>query len=185
VLVGKHADEIVQAKLSSNISFFLGSHPIPTQQSIDSTRQLVNYLKNVKERDLVICLISGGGSALMTLPYASIDLADMQETTRLLLASGATINEMNTIRKHLDQVKGGGLARLVAPATLITMVLSDVIGDDLDVIASGPTVADSSTFQEAWQVIRKYHLEKQLPTAVIGHIKKGLNGRVPETVKNI
>jgi glycerate 2-kinase len=116
--------------------------------------------------DLVICLISGGGSALMTWPQVGTNLAEMQELTRLLLACGADIGEINILRKHLDRVKGGGLARLVYPARLLTLILSDVIGSPLDVIASGPTVADPSTYHQALEILRKYRLEDKVPPGI-------------------
>jgi glycerate 2-kinase len=183
VLIGKHDNPELQRKLAPGIRYFKGGHPIPSQQSLESTCSLVEFLKILTVKDLIICLISGGGSALMSMPYEPITLNDMQETTRLLLFSGATINEVNTLRKHLDRIKGGGLARLVEPATLATLVLSDVIGDALDAIASGPTVADQSTFQDAMRIISQYQLEDKLPRTVLDHIRKGLIGEEEESVK--
>ena len=183
ILIGKHDDAAFSMNMPQEISFTLGSHPVPSLSSIQSTIQLTAFLRKVTRKDLVICLISGGGSALMTLPYDPLTLEDVQATTKTLLFSGATINEVNVVRKHLDQVKGGGLARMAAPATLITLVLSDVIGDDLDAIASGPTVADHSTYGDAMDIIKKYKLEKSLPQMVIEHLHKGVKGLVPETVK--
>ena len=121
-------------------------HPVPDQNSIDATRELAALLASATPRDLAIVVLSGGGSALMTLPAEGVSLADMQTTTQLLLRAGATIHQINSIRKHMDDIKGGGLVRLANGATIITLVLSDVIGDDLSVIASGPTVPDPSTF---------------------------------------
>jgi hydroxypyruvate reductase len=135
------------------------------------------------ERDLVICLISGGGSALLPLPVAGITLADKQKTTARLLECGADITEINTIRKHLSQLKGGQLARLAAPATLLTLVLSDVIGDPLTSIASGPTVGDPTTFSDCRAIVEKYRLADRLPPAVYEHIEAGAAGRRPETPK--
>jgi len=183
-LIGKHPDRQILEQLPKHICFRTGSHPIPSQQTIDSTRELVEFTQMLTRNDLVVCLISGGGSALMSLPYEPITLDEMQETTRQLLRSGAAINEVNTIRKHLDQVKGGGLARLIAPAQSITLVLSDVIGDALDAIASGPTVADDSTFQLAWDIVNKFGLATSLPESVSKHLKEGLAGRALETVKS-
>ena len=183
ILIGKHDDAVYSKNLPAEIIFTLGSHPVPGPSSINSTMQLTTFLKKVTRKDLVICLISGGGSALMTLPYEPLTLTDIQSTTKALLFSGATINEVNIVRKHLDQVKGGGLARMTAPATLITLVLSDVIGDALDAIASGPTVADCSIYRDAISIIKKYELEKRLPKAVMEHLEKGVKGLIPETVK--
>ncbi len=183
VLIGKYDNPELQRKLVPGIRYCIGGHPIPSQQSLESTRSLVEFLKILTVKDLIICLISGGGSALMSLPYEPITLQDMQETTRLLLFSGATIKEVNTLRKHLDRIKGGGLARLVEPATLATLVLSDVIGDALDAIASGPTVADQSTFQDAMRIVSQYQLENKLPRAVLDHMRKGLISEAEESVK--
>jgi hydroxypyruvate reductase len=135
------------------------------------------------EQDLVICIISGGGSALLAAPAGDISLKDKQEVTQLLLDSGATIHEMNTVRKHLSRVKGGGLARLAHPATVVSLILSDVIGDDLDVIASGPTVPDSSTFQHAEQILHTYNIWDRIPIAVQKHMEKGVKGEIEETPK--
>ncbi|MCW9050500.1 MAG: glycerate kinase, partial [Deltaproteobacteria bacterium] len=133
------------------------------------------------EKTLVICLISGGGSALMPLPVDGVTLEDKQETTKVLLACGATIHEINTIRKHLSFIKGGGLAKAVYPATLITLILSDVVGDDLDSIASGPCVPDSRTFADCRLILRKYAIETEIPSSVVRHIDSGIAGKVPET----
>ncbi len=182
-LIAKHKHAEIQEKLGSAIGVSLGSHPIPSPQSLDSTRGLVNYVKKVGVKDLVISLISGGGSALMTLPFEGITITDIQDVNRELLFSGASINEMNAVRKHLDLVKGGGLTRMVYPARMITLVLSDVIGDALDVIASGPTVADPTTYTDALDVIERYILKDKLPEHIIAHLKLGKKGEVPETVK--
>jgi hydroxypyruvate reductase len=133
--------------------------------------------------DLVICVISGGGSALLTLPVDGISLDDLQRTTDALLRSGATINQINVVRKHLDVVKGGGLARLAAPAQLLTLVLSDVVGNPLDAIASGPTVGDTSTFADAVRVFDQYGLWSDLPEAVVARIRRGAAGELADTPK--
>jgi hydroxypyruvate reductase len=183
VIIGKHADEQIMAGLPNSISVLFGDHPVPTEKSLRSAQKMAEFSQKLTERDLVICLISGGGSALMTLPVENVSLADIQTVTKQLLFSGATINEVNAVRKHLDRIKGGGLARMVWPAKLATLVLSDVIGDSLDAIASGPTVADLSTYNDVLQIIRKYHLESSLPTNVMRVIKDGAAGRIQETVK--
>jgi hydroxypyruvate reductase len=158
-------------------------HPVPDEQSVAATRDLAALLDQVTPRDLVFCVISGGGSALMTLPAEGITLADLQATTQLLLRAGATIQQINAIRKHLDTIKGGGLARLAHGAPIISLILSDVIGDDLSVIASGPTVPDPSTFADAWRVIEQFDLAHHLPAAVRARLERGLSGEILDTPK--
>ena len=131
----------------------------------------------------MLCLISGGGSALLVAPAEGITLQDKQEVTRLLLACGADIHEINTIRKHLSRAKGGGLARFAYPATVVSLILSDVIGDDLNVIASGPAVPDTSTFDDARQVLEKYDIWDQVPPSVQKRIDAGLKGGIEDTPK--
>jgi hydroxypyruvate reductase len=159
------------------------SHPVPDAAGVAATRAIVELLETTRASDLVICLISGGGSALLTLPADDISLEDMQRTTDALLRSGATINEINVVRKHLDVVKGGGLARLAAPARLLTLVLSDVVGNPLDSIASGPTVGDPSTFADAARVFDHYALWPGLPETVVSRIRRGCAGELPDTPK--
>ena len=158
-------------------------HPWPDAMGVAAARRAVELARTSGPNDLLITLISGGGSALLTLPAEGLTMADLQKTTRHLLASGATIHEINTVRKHLSQVKGGQLARWAHPATVLSLVLSDVVGSPLDVIASGPTVPDPTTWADAWQVIQTYHLESQLPPAVIQRLRAGLEGRIPDTPK--
>ncbi len=161
-----------------------GGHPVPTKDSIESTRVMLNSLPKLTDKDLVLVVISGGGSALFTSPMPGISLADLQKMTDLLLRSGADIQEINTLRKHLDEVKGGRLALRLAPAVVETMILSDVIGDRLDMIASGPTVADPTTYGDAWQVVQKYHLEDELPASIKMILNEGKSKKLPETLKN-
>lgn len=185
-IITKHletGEQGLPARAQGSVRVLPGGHPVPSEDSAASTRALVDLLAGSREDDLIFCLISGGGSALMTLPYEGISLEDMQALTRLMLASGADITEINTLRKHLDQVKGGGLARLAAPARLVTLILSDVIGSPLDVIASGPTVADSSTYEQALGILRKYGITEQAPRAIVEHLQRGLRGGIAETVK--
>jgi glycerate 2-kinase len=158
-------------------------HPVPDEAGVAATRAIVDLLEEADERDLVICVVSGGGSALLTLPADGISLEGLQRTTDTLLRSGASINEINVVRKHLDTVKGGGLARLAAPANVITLVLSDVVGNPLDAIASGPTVADTSTFLDAAAVFDRYALWDQVPPSAISRLKAGMAGGLPETPK--
>jgi glycerate 2-kinase len=158
-------------------------HPIPDEAGVRATRTLIDFVTGRGARELLICLISGGGSALSPAPVEGISLAEKQEVTHLLLACGATIHEINALRKHISQIKGGQLARVAAPATLITLVLSDVVGDSLDVIASGPTVPDTSTFADCLEILRKYRLFDTVPMAIRRHLEAGVSGAVPETPK--
>ncbi len=155
------------------------SHPIPDQRGVAGARRIADIASQAGPNDLVICLISGGASALLPLPAPGITLAEKQKTTLLLLHCGATIHEINCVRKHMSRIKGGQLARVAYPATLLTLVLSDVIGDDLDVIGSGPTVPDSSTFADACAIFEKYGIWSKLPLAV----RKRFNSAAEETPK--
>ncbi len=158
-------------------------HPLPDENGFQGAREIVKMLSELTEQDLVIFLISGGGSALMPYPIPGISLEEKQQVTNLLLRSGATIQEINTIRKHLSFLKGGGLAKRVFPATLITLILSDVIGDPLDAIASGPTVPDSTTFQDCAELLDRYALWDKIPPAIAQHFQEGREGRREETLK--
>jgi glycerate 2-kinase len=167
----------------THITLHEAGHPIPDEAGVQATRLLIESVQGRGPRDLIICLISGGGSALSPAPVDGITLAEKQDITRLLLACGATIHEINTLRKHISQIKGGQLARLAFPATLITLVLSDVVGDALDVIASGPTVPDTTTFADCLDVLRKYQVLDALPAAIRRHLDAGIAGTIPETPK--
>ena len=160
------------------------SHPVPDTRGVKGTEEILSLVKEAEARDLIICLISGGGSALLIAPVEKISLEDKQDTTRLLLACGATIHEFNTVRKHLSRAKGGRLAQMAYPATVASLILSDVVGDDLDVIASGPTVPDSSTFQDAEQILKGYGIWDQVAPAVRNHIAKGSSGQIEDTPKS-
>lgn len=159
-------------------------HPLPDEAGLKGTLSLVELIKQAGERDLVICLLSGGGSALLPLPVSGISLEEKQRTTELLLACGAGIDEVNAIRKHISRIKGGGLARLVYPATLICFILSDAVGDPLDVIASGPTVPDSTTFSQCLEIMEKYDLTDKVPAPVLSHIQRGVKEHGLETPKS-
>ena len=159
------------------------SHPIPDKSSITGAKKILKLAEKAGEDDLVICLISGGGSSLMALPREDVSLEDKQKVTNMLLKCGATINEINAVRKHISSFKGGHLARAVYPATLLGLLLSDVLGDPLDVIASGPTVPDSSTFNDAVSVLKRYGLWNRTPTSVRKVLSEGLKGRISETPK--
>ena len=156
---------------------------MPDQNSVRGARAIVDMVSRATERDMVVCLISGGGSALLTLPVPGLGLAEVQSTTDAMLRSGATIGELNTVRKHWSQIKGGNLARLAAPATVITLVLSDVVGDPLNVIASGPTVPDESTFADCLKILDKYDMRGRIPNSVVELLEKGARGEVEETPK--
>jgi glycerate 2-kinase len=158
-------------------------HPVPDARSVVAAERALGLFATLTERDLALVLISGGGSALLTMPVAGVSLADIQSLTRALLACGATINEINTLRKHLDRVKGGGLALAAGRARLAALVLSDVIGDPLDVIASGPTFPDPSTYADAWGVLERYGIAGQAPAPVAAHLRRGMAGEAPETLK--
>jgi glycerate 2-kinase len=150
---------------------------------VAAAQEISSLLQSLGKDDLVFFLISGGGSALLNSPVPGVNLAELQQFTNLLLRSGATINQLNTLRKHLDLVKGGGLARLASPAVMVTLVLSDVLGDPLDIIASGPTVPDSSTFQDAWSIIERLEVGNEIPSSIRDYLDKGSRGRAPETLK--
>jgi len=158
-------------------------HPVPDEAGVEGARRLAAMADQAGAHDLVIMLISGGASALTPFPVPPITLAEKQETTKLLLACGANIHEINTVRKHLSGLKGGQLARRSAPATLITLMLSDVIGDPMDVIGSGPAVPDPSTFAAAAAIFEKYGLTRRVPVNVLHRITEGVAGRVDETPK--
>ena len=155
VIVTKYGHTILQSSIP-NLQIVEAGHPVPDENSVRGAQAIADLAGQATERDLVLCLISGGGSALLTLPVTGLTLADLQTLTDALLRSGATIHELNTVRKHWSRIKGGNLARLVAPARLVTLVLSDVVGDPLDVIASGPTVPDPTTVADAQAVLERY-----------------------------
>ena len=158
------------------------SHPIPDRAGIKGTRNILSILKKADQNDIVIVLISGGGSALMPLPASGVSLADKQKITGSLLRSGASIHEINAVRKHLSAVKGGQLLRYVNKScVVVSLILSDVIGDDLGMIASGPTYPDSSTFGDALRILRKYRIK--VPDSAAQFIAKGIKGKIEETPK--
>ncbi len=143
----------------SQIKVIQATHPLPNEAGVQGSRQILELAGRAGERDLVIALISGGGSALLPLPVEGVSLEEKIEVTSLLLKSGATIQEMNRVRKHLSQIKGGWLAKAVYPAKCLHLVISDVLGDDLGTIASGPLAPDESTFADAMAVLEKYGIE--------------------------
>ena len=190
------------ATTPSSIRVVEAGHPLPDEAGVLAGKEMLALVEQANADDLVIALLSGGGSALLVAPagasagspgqprsnsqsaaHSALTLADLQDLTDALLACGATINEINCLRKHTSAVKGGQLARSAAPATLLTLALSDVIGSPLDVIASGPTVPDESTWADAWAIVEKYALAPALPQAVRKRLQAGLAGDIPDTPK--
>lgn len=171
------------AQPGGRIEIVEAGHPTPDEAGWRAAQKMEAMLDPLGERDLVICLISGGGSALLALPAEGVELADLQQLTDHLLRGGATINEMNCVRKHLSRVKGGQLARLAHPATVVSLILSDVVGNPLDVIASGPTAPDSTTFADAWAVLERYNLTDRVSDGIRDRLRAGLAGDVPDTPK--
>jgi len=157
-------------------------HPIPDEAGVQGAAEIARLLGQAGARDLVICLISGGGSALMALPVEGVSLADLQALTDALLRAGANIVEINAIRKHLDRLKGGKLAAMTK-SPLIALILSDVVGNPLDAIASGPTVPDETTFEDAWEILTRYALWEAVPSSIRQHIEAGRLGHVSENPK--
>jgi glycerate 2-kinase len=170
-------------RLSNRVSLIEAGHPIPDMRGQEGAQQILELLKSTTEEDLVICLISGGGSAIISSPIRPMNISDIQEMTSLLLHCGASIEEINTLRKHTEQLKGGQLARLASPAQVISLILSDVVGNPLEVIASGPTVPDSSTYEQALAIIDNYQLRQEMPDRIINHLEKGKRKEVIDTPK--
>lgn len=173
----EHLDEL------QNIILHEAGHPLPDENTIRFTNELVDLISELNENDCVIVLLTGGGSALMESLPDSITLTDLQHLSKALLACSAGIHEINCVRKHISRVKGGQLARLISPARCITLALSDVIGDDLSVIASGPTHSDKTTFADALDILAKYKIMERVPFSVVSHLEAGRSGTLPETPK--
>ena len=182
---------VVTSKSQSNINtkidinLFISSHPTPDEISIKSSKAVIDYLNQSKKNDLVIFLISGGGSSLLSLPSNNISLDDKIKLTNLLLKTGCSIDEINTIRKHVSDIKGGRLAEFALPSTCYSYIISDVIGDDISSIASGPTIEDMTTFSDAHKILLKYNLFEKIPSSIKSHINKGLEGNIPDTPKKL
>ena len=166
---------------TGKIKFIEASHPVPNGSAMEGARGMLSLVKELGAQDLVIFVVSGGGSAIISLPAEGIALTQLQEVTLLLLKSGANIQELNTVRKHLSAVKGGQLAKEAYPAQIVSLLISDVVGDGLDTIASGPTYWDSTTFSEALAVLRKYKLIDKVPAEVLCRLKDGIKWLIPET----
>jgi glycerate 2-kinase len=183
ILLTKYGHTAGAEALPASVAVLEAGHPVPDAAGEEAARRIASLAQQATTQDLLLCLISGGGSALLTLPAAGLTLADLQATTQALLRCGASIDEINTLRKHLEQLKGGQLTRLASPATLTSLILSDVVGSPLDVIASGPTVPDRSTWTDAWEIVQRYGLTPALPAAVVERLRTGLDGRLPDTPK--
>jgi glycerate-2-kinase len=171
------------AEKNTRLKVYEASHPIPDENGVQATERLVNLLKRLDKDTFILCLISGGGSSLLVSPCDGVSLKDKQETVRALLNVGATIQELNAVRKHISNVKGGRLAERLYPARVVSLIMSDVIGDSLDVIASGPTSPDASSFPDAMRAIEKYRLKDKLPASVVARIAQGVKQQLPETPK--
>jgi len=157
------------------------AHPVPDENSLLAGKRILQLAESLSEQDLFICLLTGGASSLLVSPQSGVSLSDLQTLNARLLSCGADIHEMNALRKHVSCIKGGALTRAASPATVISLVVSDVVGDDLSTIASGPTTPDSSTYRDCADIIDKYNLGTSLPASVLKAINDGLNGHIPET----
>lgn len=169
--------------LLKKIQIIEAGHPIPDRKGYEGAKKIQRLLKESGPNDLVIFLLSGGGSALLPFPAHGVELKEKQEVTQLLLDSGAHIKEINTVRKHISRMKGGWVAKWAYPSTVIAFILSDVVGDQLDVIGSGPTVPDPSTFEEAWEILKKYDLLNKMAPSIQKRLQLGKDGKVKETPK--
>jgi hydroxypyruvate reductase len=161
----------------------LAGHPLPDARGVEAARAVEAMIGGLAPEDVVVVLLSGGASALLPAPVPGVSLQDKAEVTSRLMRAGATITELNTVRKHLSRLKGGGLARAAAPARLVTLVLSDVVGDDLSTIASGPTVPDPTTYADARRILDERGLASAVPAAALRHLEAGRRGQVAETPK--
>ena len=168
---------------NTRIKFHPASHPLPGRSGVEGVGKMLGLVGTPTRDDLVICLTSGGGSSLLPLPIEGIALTDKVKVTRGLMLAGATIQELNVVRKHLSSLKGGRLAERLYPATVLSLVISDVVGDRLDSIASGPLYPDTSTYHDAIEILKRFNLWKGAPTSVVSMLTKGARGRVPETPK--
>jgi len=166
---------------ASSIAIGEAAHPVPDERSLKAARAMAHVAVEAGREDLVLCLVSGGGSSLLAMPAGELALEDIRETTASLLASGLGIGAINTVRKHLSRIKGGRLAERIAPARMATLAISDVVGDALDAIASGPTVPDPTTYRDATEVFERADLADRVPGAVVEHLRAGAEGRYPET----
>ena len=165
------------------IRLYEAGHPVPDAAGIAGAQAILDHVKRLGPDDVVLVLISGGGSALTPAPVAGVTLAEKQALTRALLACGADIREMNMLRKHISRIKGGQLARAASPARVFTLILSDIVGDPLDAIASGPTVPDPTTYADALAILDKYRIRGEIPASIRSHLEAGARGEIAETPK--
>lgn len=172
-----------KSHIPKNIEIIEAGHPIPDQRGINGAHEIIELLEGTTQDDLVICVISGGASALLVSPVVGVSLNDLQNLTYELLASGATVNEINTLRKHLERAKGGQIARYASPAKIISLILSDVVGDPLEVIGSGPTVPDPTTYSESLSILERLEIRDKIPGSIRDHLLEGKGGKFPETPK--
>lgn len=166
---------------TERIELMEAAHPVPDVRSVEAARRILRICERAGRRDVVLCLISGGGSALMEWPVEGVSLEELREVHEALVTSGVPIDGINAVRKHLSRIKGGRLAETIGPARCLTLVVSDVVGNPLDVIASGPTVGDTSSFEEAMAVLREADLVDRLPEAAVEHLRAGVRGDMAET----
>jgi hydroxypyruvate reductase len=164
---------------------FRGGHPVPDQGSVAGSQAIRQMAEELGEDDMLLCLISGGGSSLLTIPPAGMPLEDVQEVTRLLLESGAPIEDVNCVRRHLDELKGGRLARAARPAEVLGIVISDVVGDPLEAIASGPISPDPSTFADAVSLLKRHRVWKRVPLAARGYLDRGISREIQDSPTRI
>jgi len=176
---------VINGDKLKKIKVVIAGHPYPNEGSVIGTKKILELVEKAKSNDLIIGLFSGGASALMAMPIKGVSLKDQIKVTELLLKSGAAINDVNTIRKHLSEVKGGRLACKACNTEFLALYLSDVVGDDLSTIASGPTVIDKTTYQDAWNVFKKYSLLDKIPFKIIKIIEEGKNGERLDTPKKL
>lgn len=169
--------------IQNKITLIEAGHPLPDERGVAGSKLIELILNATTHKDLVLCLLSGGGSALMTYPANGLTLSELVDLTDQLLQCGATINEINTLRKHVEKLKGGRLATLAAPATLVSLILSDVVGNPKDVIASGPSVPDPTTYEDALNILKHYNLLTKISPLILDHLNHGIAGIIPDTPK--
>lgn len=168
---------------TSVVKIYQAGHPLPDENGVRGTQAIVETLRGVNANDLVLCVLSGGGSALMEWLVEGVTLDDLRALTHELLRCGATITEINTLRKHLSRVKGGQIARLAQPARVVALILSDVLGSPVDVIASGPTAPDSSTFADCIEIVDRHALREKIPVSIVTHLERGARREIADTPK--
>ena len=167
----------------NKIKIMYGTHPFPSQNSINGTKEIMKLLKSSNDDDLILNILSGGGSSLLSLPAKGVTIEDKIETSNLLMKSGATIHDLNVVRKHISDIKGGLLAKWAYPARIVSIIISDVVGDQIDIIASGPTAPDSSTFQDSINILKKFNVWNKISYNIKNRLTKGIEGKIDETSK--